>query len=116
MQIFACVSLTYIIAEYPDDHIVPRSSSVVVKRVPLIRGARSRFGRYLAGGTLRQTPTAPLTQHNRAPAPAAIWARGTSAYSKRFDGKEEPKAVPVSVLPFSVLIIRYTLPANSAHA
>lgn len=81
--------------EYPDDYIVPRSSSVIVKRIPLIRGARSRFGRYLASTGPRSQPTpaasAALTQNNRVPAPVQLWSRGTGAISKRFDGKDEMK-------------------------
>lgn len=96
--------------EYKDDYLVPRSSSVVVKRVPLIRGSRSRFGRYLAGAGPRPAPAA-VTQHNKAPAPAALWTRGTSAFSKRFDGKEDPKlsatATTVSTLLYPVTIHRF---------
>lgn len=94
--------------EYKDDYLVPRSSSVVIKRVPLIRGSRSRFGRYLAGAGPRPAPVA-LTQHNKAPAPAALWTRGTGAFSKRFDGKEDPKlsttAAPTSTGPSTVVPI-----------
>jgi hypothetical protein len=93
--------------EYKDDYLVPRSSSVVVKRVPLIRGTRSRFGRYLAGAGPRPAAPTALTQHNKAPAPAALWTRGTGAFSKRFDGKEDPKLstsiATVSILVFGII-------------
>jgi len=94
--------------EYKDDYLVPRSSSVVVKRIPLIRGARSRFGRYLAGAGPRPSTASALTQHNKPPAPAPIWTRGTSAFSKRFDGKEDPK-ISTSTATVSIFVHPWVL-------
>lgn len=88
--------------EYADEYLVPRSSSVVVKRVPLMKGAKSRFGRYLSGGGPRYVPNAP-NQQSRAPAPVALWTKGTGAISKRFDGKEDPKVTAVSNLFYSLI-------------
>jgi hypothetical protein len=81
---------------------------VIVKRVPLIKGARSRFGRYLAGGGSKQPPPTDVGQHNRAPAPVALWTRGTGALTKRFDGKEDTKPAPVSVIFLGTLIIQFS--------
>lgn len=83
--------------EYPDDHLIPRSSSVIVKRVPLPRGAKSKFTQYLSGAS---KPTAAALDGNRRQPPiAATWTgRGYGGFSKRFDGKDEPKEVVVRTL------------------
>lgn len=83
--------------EYPDDHLVPRSSSIVVKRVPLPRGAKSKFPLYLAGALKAAAPVADVNR--RQPPIAATWTgRGYGGFSKRFDGKEEPREVRVCPL------------------
>ena len=87
-------------AEYPDDHLIPRSSSVVVKRVPLPRGAKSKLLLYLAGAS--KPATAAPDGNRRQPPIAAAWTgRGYGGFSKRFDGKDEPKEVVVRTLWFS---------------
>jgi len=75
--------------EYPDDHLVPRSSSVIVKRVPIPRGAKSRFPLYLAGASKPAAP-APDVNRRQAPITATRTGRGYGGFSKRFDGKDEP--------------------------
>lgn len=90
-----------IFAEYKDDQLIPRSSTVIVKRVPIIKGSKSRFGRYLAGGAPRQQQTYVMNQQKPIVTPA--WARGTGAFSKRFDGRDEPKKAPVSILFYMLM-------------
>ena len=83
--------------EYPDDHLVPRSSSVVVKRVPLPRGTKSKFPLYLAGASKHASAASDMNR--RQPPVAATWTgRGYGGFSKRFDGKDEPKEIVVSTL------------------
>ncbi|KAG8760155.1 hypothetical protein FRC14_003911 [Serendipita sp. 396] len=89
--------------EYADDYLVPRSSSVIVKRVPIIKGARSRFGRYLASAGPRQQQPAALAQHNRVPVPVTFWPKGAGAVSKRFDGKEDAKLAPTTNVAAPIL-------------
>ena len=73
-------------AEYKDDsHIIPRSSSVVVKRMPAIKPGKGKAGMYIAGAN-SQHPTSDSVQRPGANAHNS-WHRG--AMSKRFDGKEE---------------------------
>jgi protein MPE1 len=85
--------------EYPDDNLIPRSSSVIVKRVPLPRGAKSKFPLYLSGAT---KPAALSSDVNRRQPPiSATWTgRGYGGFSKRFDGKDEPKEIVVRTLRF----------------
>lgn len=83
--------------EYPDDHLVPRSSSVIVKRVPLPRGAKSRFPLYLAGAS-KPAGAAPDVNRRQAPIAATWTGRGYGGFSKRFDGKDEPKEAMVRTL------------------
>ncbi|KAF4592969.1 hypothetical protein EYR38_008675 [Pleurotus pulmonarius] len=72
--------------EYKDDsHIIPRSSSVVVKRMPAIKPGKGKAGMYIAGAN-SQHPTSDSVQRPGANAHNS-WHRG--AMSKRFDGKEE---------------------------
>ncbi|KAF8659827.1 hypothetical protein AX16_001712 [Volvariella volvacea WC 439] len=68
--------------EYKDDsYVIPRSSSVIVKRLPLSRPGKSKIAMYVAG-------TAPIpTSDSRAGPHGAAWHKG--AMSKRFDGKDE---------------------------
>lgn len=61
-----------------------------------MKGTKSRFGRYLAGGGPRYITTNASGQQARAPAPVSLWSKGAGAISKRFDGKEEPKMTAVS--------------------
>lgn len=83
--------------EYLDDHLIPRSSSVVVKRVPLPRGTKSKFPLYLTGAS---KPAGSASDVNRRQPPmAATWTgRGYGGFSKRFDGKDEPKEIVVCTL------------------
>jgi hypothetical protein len=86
--------------EYPDDHLVPRSSSVIVKRVPLLRGAKSKFPHYLAGAP-KPTGSAPDVNRRQPPIAATWTGRGYSGFSKRFDGKDEqPKDIVVCTVWF----------------
>ncbi|KAH8832965.1 DWNN-domain-containing protein [Flagelloscypha sp. PMI_526] len=68
--------------EYKDDSaMIPRSSSVIVKRVPAIRPGR---------GKASITASVPESSRPGAPLTAATWHKG--AMSMRFDGKDDKKA------------------------
>ncbi|KAG6833007.1 hypothetical protein H0H87_012593 [Tephrocybe sp. NHM501043] len=75
--------------EFKDDsHVIPRSSSVIVKRLPSARPGKGKASMYIAG-TLGAIPTSdPLTKPGVSN--GATWHKG--AMSKRFDGKEEPSS------------------------
>ncbi|TFK73774.1 DWNN-domain-containing protein [Pluteus cervinus] len=71
--------------EYRDDTtIIPRSSSVIVKRLPSARPGKGKASMYLAG-TAAAPQTADAIQKS---ALAGTWHKGS--ISKRFDIKEEP--------------------------
>ncbi|KAH7915291.1 DWNN domain-containing protein [Hygrophoropsis aurantiaca] len=71
--------------EYKDDsHIVPRSSSVIVKRLPSSRPGKGKAAMYIAGTNgAAPVPTSEPVQRSG----GNTWHKG--AMSKRFDGKEE---------------------------
>ncbi|EIN06104.1 DWNN-domain-containing protein [Punctularia strigosozonata HHB-11173 SS5] len=68
-----------------DAHVVARSSSVIVRRVPAPRNGRGGAARYLAG--LAPAGGADAGSKPGAPAPMPWQNRGSM--SKRFDGKED---------------------------
>ena len=78
-------------AEYADDTtIIPRSSSVIVKRRPAARPGKGKAAYYTAGvgGNL---PVSEPNQRGGGGGGGSTWYKG--AMSKRFDGKDEgPKA------------------------
>ncbi|KAF9475024.1 DWNN-domain-containing protein, partial [Pholiota conissans] len=75
--------------EFKDDsQIIPRSSSVIVKRLPAARPGRGKASMYVNGTSAPSIPTSePVLRPGQPPA-APTWHKG--AMSKRFDGKEEP--------------------------
>ncbi|KAJ7504326.1 DWNN domain-containing protein [Mycena galericulata] len=91
--------------EYTDDsEIIPRSSSVVVKRRPAARPGKGKASMYIAGAG-NTVPTSEPVQRNATGAASSSWHKG--AMSKRFDVKDEPSSslVPkptVSTKPASV--------------
>ncbi|KAI6113022.1 DWNN domain-containing protein [Pisolithus sp. B1] len=76
--------------EYRDDtQIIPRSSSVIVKRLPAQRPGKGKAGMYLAGATGNAAiQTSDVVQRSG----GVTWHRG--AMSKRFDIKEEQQSAP----------------------
>jgi protein MPE1 len=76
-----------IIIELKDDsQIIPRSSSVVVKRMPAVRPGKGKASMYIGA-----TPVpGPVSESAQRPGSSTTWHKG--AMSKRFDGKEEPSA------------------------
>ncbi|KAJ8514578.1 hypothetical protein ONZ45_g7889 [Pleurotus djamor] len=75
--------------EYKDDsEMIPRSSSIIVKRMPAIKPGRGKASMYLAGSG-HQAPTSEVIQRPGATSHNS-WHRG--AMSKRFDGKEDTPA------------------------
>src|SRR6267154_8156 len=75
------------IPEYKDDfQIIPRSSSVIVKRLPSSRPGKGKAAMYLSGTNgSAHTPTSDIVQ--RPSGSGVVWHKG--AMSKRFDVKEE---------------------------
>lgn len=78
-----------------DSQIIPRSSSVVVKRMPAVRPGKGKASIYIGA-----TPgPGPVSESVQRPGSSTTWHKG--AMSKRFDGKEEPSAstIPKSSTP-----------------
>lgn len=82
------------VLEYKDDsEIIPRSSSVIVKRLPAARPGKGKASLYTAGPGSSVPSSEPV---QRGGATNGSWHKG--AMSKRFDIKEEPKTAPVRSL------------------
>ncbi|KAF7370552.1 hypothetical protein MSAN_00687600 [Mycena sanguinolenta] len=78
--------------EYTDDsEIIPRSSSVVVKRRPAVRPGKGKASMYIAGAA-NTVPTSEPVQRSGPGSAPTTWHKG--AMSKRFDVKEEPPSAP----------------------
>ncbi len=74
--------LTRSVTEYKDDsEIIPRSSYVIVKRLPASRPGKGKASMYIAGAG-NVVPTSEPVSRN-----GSTWHKG--ALSKRFDGKDE---------------------------
>jgi len=101
----ACLSFV----EYNDDStIIPRSSSVIVKRMPAARSGKGKASYYASGVTSTAIPTSEPIQRPGS-ASNVTWHKGSM--SKRFDGKEDShlsfsntpgtkSATSVRLLPF----------------
>lgn len=76
--------------EYKDDsEIIPRSSYVIVKRLPASRPGKGKASMYIAGAG-NVVPTSEPVSRN-----GSTWHKG--ALSKRFDGKDEaPQRLPTA--------------------
>lgn len=81
--------------EYKDDsQMIPRSSSVIVKRLPSSRPGKGKAAMYLSGTNgSAHIPTSDTVQ--RPGGTGVVWHKG--AMSKRFDIKEESSPTPKSV-------------------
>ncbi|EMD38938.1 hypothetical protein CERSUDRAFT_112645 [Gelatoporia subvermispora B] len=88
--------------EYKDDsHIIPRSSSVIVKRT-FVRPGKGKANMYIGAAGPSAGPSDSSSKSSSAGGGLNAWHRGTGNISKRFDVKEEmvssgPKAPPVTV-------------------
>ncbi|EAU90508.1 zinc knuckle domain-containing protein [Coprinopsis cinerea okayama7 len=78
--------------ELPDTQIVPRSSSVIVKRLPIPPRTKSKIPMYVAGAS----PAVPTSEvvARQTPGGTTTWHKG--ALSKRFDGKDESAPKPAT--------------------
>ena len=78
-------------AEHKDDsQIIPRSSSVIVKRLPAARPGKGKASMYVAG-TSQSLPTSePVLRGSTTNGGGGSTYKG--AMSKRFDGKDEQLA------------------------
>ncbi|KIM44716.1 hypothetical protein M413DRAFT_442672 [Hebeloma cylindrosporum] len=75
--------------EFKDDStIIPRSSSVIVKRLPSSRPGKGKAAMYIGGGIGPSIPTSEPVTRAGAPTATSTWHKG--AMSKRFDVKDEP--------------------------
>ncbi|KAG6821425.1 hypothetical protein H0H93_010149 [Arthromyces matolae] len=72
--------------ELVDSHLVPRSSSVVVKRVPAARPGKGKASIYLAG-TAGAVPLSDPVNKSASSTNGSTWHK--AAMSKRFDGKDD---------------------------
>ncbi|KAJ7577035.1 DWNN domain-containing protein [Mycena floridula] len=78
--------------EYADDsQIIPRSSSVIVKRLPALRPGKGKASIYTAGAAGVLPTSEPVRNFG------GTWHKG--AMSKRFDGKEEKPLAPATSTP-----------------
>ncbi|KII87351.1 hypothetical protein PLICRDRAFT_55314 [Plicaturopsis crispa FD-325 SS-3] len=81
-----------------DSHIIPRSSSVIVKRLPSARPGKGKAAMYVAGaGGAPATPASEPARQGPTGGGANSWHKGSM--SKRFDGKEEHHHVPTPPKP-----------------
>jgi len=72
-----------------DSHIIPRSSSVIVKRLPSARPGKGKAAMYVAGAGNVVPSSDPIQRHGASNG-VSTWHKG--AMSKRFDVKEDPSA------------------------
>jgi hypothetical protein len=96
--------------EYKDDStIIPRSSSVIVSRLPPARAGKGRAAMYVAGVDAKG---AVASGTGSATVPSAPYKGPSGPMSRRFDGKDEPGAAskPSSSATSEVCLI--TLPAR----
>ncbi|KDR80721.1 hypothetical protein GALMADRAFT_241139 [Galerina marginata CBS 339.88] len=79
--------------EFKDDStIIPRSSSVIVKRLPASRPGKGKASLYVNGAAPAVPTSDPVSRAGSAGAPT--WHKG--AMSRRFDGKEESPSISPS--------------------
>ncbi|PPR08136.1 hypothetical protein CVT24_012350 [Panaeolus cyanescens] len=77
--------------EYKDDsQVIPRSSSVIVKRLPAARPGKGRASLYVNGAA----PVIPTSEPVVRPGSTSTTTWHKGAMSKRFDGKDESSATP----------------------
>lgn len=90
-------------AEYKDDgHIIPRSSSVIAKRVPAAKPGKGRGAMYLTAAAPTTTSSEPGKEKQMTTSPMKGRV-GTGAMSVRFDSKDDPSEARASVRPISLL-------------
>lgn len=83
-------------AEYKDDStIIPRSSSVIVKRMPAARAGKGKASMYVSG----VTPALPTSEAVQRPGASSSMTWHKGSMSKRFDGKEETPTLSTSTNP-----------------
>jgi len=74
--------------EFKDDSIIiPRSSSVIVKRLPSSRPGKGKAAMYISGGSGPSIPTSEPVIRAGTTTATSTWHKG--AMSKRFDVKDE---------------------------
>ena len=92
--------------EHKDDsQIIPRSSSVIVKRLPAARPGKGKASMYLAG-TPQSLPLSEPVLRGSSINSGTTYHKG--AMSKRFDGKDEQQSVskpPLNVSLFNTISI-----------
>jgi len=79
--------------EYSDDDIIPRSSSVVARRLPPAKPGRGKAQIYVANVQSAAPAPDPRAEATRAlPRPLPSWKPGQGSITQRFDGKDPSKA------------------------
>lgn len=87
---FPCCAVLNSCTELKDDsQIIPRSSSVIVKRLPSARPGKGKASIYVAGAGSMVPISDPVQRHGASNA-QSTWHKG--AMSKRFDVKEDPSS------------------------
>lgn len=112
----ACRKFSLKALELKDDsHIIPRSSSVIVKRLPSARPGKGKAAMYVAGaGGAPATPASEPARQGPTGGGANSWHKGSM--SKRFDGKEEHHHVPTPPKPSPVRLPQFIYPCANAGA
>ncbi|KAG6865155.1 hypothetical protein C0991_004765 [Blastosporella zonata] len=100
--------------EFKDDsQVIPRSSSVIVKRLPSARPGKGKASMYIAG-TAGAPPTSdPLTKPG-ASSNGSTWHKG--AMSKRFDGKDESSSTTKPTQSGSTTSIKSVITSEDEQA
>lgn len=90
LPISRCTDTTFTPLEYKDDsHIIPRSSSVIARRVPASRPGKGKIPMYVAGGGAPTSSMGPPSNNS-----GSMPMGGRGAMSMRFDRKEETVSKP----------------------
>ena len=111
-DVFTCPTEFLSVELKDDSQIIPRSSSVIVKRLPAARPGKGKASMYVgaAGNTI---PTSDPVQRHGA-SNGSTWHKG--AMSKRFDVKEDSSVKPnVSTIPITICGSLYVLVAKYVH-
>lgn len=80
--------------EYADDNqIIPRSTSVIAKRMPASKPGKGKAAIYITGGGPSSGPS--VRQDAKATPAPPVWNKSAGgAISKRFDGKDDKPRIP----------------------
>ncbi len=105
-----------LVLEYLDDSfIIPRSSSVIAKRMPASKPGKGRAAIYVAGNNAQSTDR--RNEQLQSTLTATAWSRTSmGSISKRFDGKDEKNAAPKPHVSTRLTAVRPTLTRSEGGA